>query len=60
MMRMPIKTIAIGAAIALALVLLTLPLSGAAQASSPKDGWMMHDGGIGAVRTQRVAQPLRA
>jgi len=45
MVRMPIKTFAVSAALALAMVIFTVPLGGAVQAASPMHGWMLHDGG---------------
>jgi len=45
MVRMPIKTFAVSAALALAMVILTVPLGEAVQAANPMHGWMLHDGG---------------
>jgi len=58
MVRMPIKTIAISAAIALALVLLSFPLTDVAQASSPQHGWMMHDGGSARFEPNELPDPF--
>jgi len=45
MVRMPIKTVAASVALALAMVLLTVPLGGTVQAATPMHGAMMHDAG---------------
>jgi len=45
MVRMPIKTVAASVALALAMVLLSVPLGVTVQAATPMHGAMMHDGG---------------